>query len=68
MLLVDRAHQSRRRGQDLVHKDEDGLFRSELDSFTDDVDKLADGQVLLDEKSNIDDDTTTRMRQTRRKR
>lgn len=50
MLLVDRAHQCRRRGQDLVHKDEDGLFRGELDSFTDDVDELADSQVLFDDE------------------
>ena len=46
VFLVDRAHQGRRRRQDLVHKDEDGLFWGELDTFTDDVDELTDRQVL----------------------
>lgn len=46
VLLIDRAHQRRRRGQDLVHKDEDGLFRGQLDTFTDDVDELTDRQIL----------------------
>ena len=45
MLLVDAAHQGRRRGQDLVDEYEDGLLRGELDALADDVDKLAHGEV-----------------------
>lgn len=43
MLLINTTHQRRCRRQDVVDKDEDGLFRGELDAFTDDVDKLTDG-------------------------
>lgn len=42
MLLVNTTHQGGRRRQDVVDKDEDGLFRGELDAFTDDIDELAD--------------------------
>ena len=40
VLVVDGAHERGRRGQDLVDKDEDGLFRRELDPLSDDVDEL----------------------------
>ena len=46
VLLIDRAHQRRRRRQNVVDKDENGLFGRELDSFADDIDELADCQVL----------------------
>jgi len=46
MFLVNGAHQSGRRRQDLIHKDEDGLLRRKLDSFTDHIDELTDSQVL----------------------
>ena len=49
VLLVDGTHQRRRRWQDLVNEDEDGLFGRELDSFADDIDELADGEVGGDE-------------------
>ena len=49
MLLVDGAHQGRGRRQDLVHEDEDGLFRRQLDALSDNVDELADGQVGRDQ-------------------
>lgn len=46
MLLIHRAHQSRRRWQDFIDKDEDGLFRRELDSLADYIDELTDGEIL----------------------
>lgn len=46
VLLVDGAHQCCRGGQDLVDEDEDGLLGRELDALADDVDELADGEVL----------------------
>ena len=46
MLLVDRAHQCGGWRKDVVDKDEDGLFRRELDAFADNIDELADGEVL----------------------
>ena len=49
MLLVDAAHQRGGRRQHLIDEDEDGLFRAELDAFTDDVDELSDRQVGGDE-------------------
>ncbi len=49
VLLVDGAHQGRRRRQDLVDEDEDGLFRRQLDALADDIDELADGEVGGDE-------------------
>ena len=45
MLLVDAAHQSGGGREDLVHEDEDGLLRGELDSLPDNVDELAYGKV-----------------------
>ncbi len=49
MLLIDATHERSSRWQDLIHEDEDGLLRAELDALADDVDKLADGQVGGDE-------------------
>ena len=46
MLFVDRAHQRRSRRKDLVDEDEDGLLRRELDSLPDDVDELANSEIL----------------------
>jgi hypothetical protein len=46
VLVVDRAHESGRWWEDLVDEDEDRLLRSELDALADDIDKLANGQVL----------------------
>ncbi len=34
--------------QDIVDEDKDGLLRAQLDSPTDDIDKLADGEVAGD--------------------
>ena len=45
VLFVDGAHQSGGRWQDLIDKDEDGLFGRQLDAFADDIDELADGEV-----------------------
>ena len=45
MLLINTAHQRRRRRQDLIDEDEDGFFRGKLDALADDVDELADGEV-----------------------
>jgi hypothetical protein len=45
VLLVDAAHESCCRWQDFINEDEDGLFRAELDSLSDNVDKLADGEI-----------------------
>ena len=49
VLLIDRAHERGRRRKHLIHEDEDGLLRGELDALADDVDELADGQVRGDE-------------------
>lgn len=48
MLLINRTHQRRRRRQDVIHENEDCLLGCELDSLADDVDELADGEVLSD--------------------
>lgn len=47
VLLVDRAHESRRGWKDLVDEDEDGLLGGKLDALADDVDELAYGEVLV---------------------
>ena len=39
--LVDGRHERRRRRDDVVDEDEDGLLGRQLDAFTDDVDELA---------------------------
>ena len=46
MLLIHRTHQCRRRRQDLIDEDEDRFLWCELDSLSDDVDELANGEVL----------------------
>lgn len=40
---------ARKEGGHLVDEDEDGLLGRELDPFADDVDELADRQVLREE-------------------
>ena len=45
VLLVYAAHQGSSRRQDLIHEDEDGFLRRELDALSDNVDELADGEV-----------------------
>lgn len=45
VLLVNAAHQGGGRWQDLVDEDEDGLLGRELDTLSDDVYELADGEV-----------------------
>ena len=45
VLFIDAAHKSSRRGQNFVDKDENGLFRSKLDTFANDIAELADRQV-----------------------
>lgn len=49
MLLVNAAHERGSGRQDLIDEDEDGFFRAELDALSDDVDKLADGEVGRDQ-------------------
>ena len=49
MLLVDAAHEGGRGREDLVDKDEDGLFGRELDALANNIDELADGEVRGDE-------------------
>jgi len=49
VLVVDTAHESSSRRQNLIDEDEDGLFRAELDSLADDIDELTDGQICGDE-------------------
>lgn len=46
VLFVDGAHEGRRGWQDLVNENENGLFRRQLDSFSDDVDELTYSEVL----------------------
>lgn len=48
MFLVDAAHESSRWGQNLIDKDEDGLFRRQLDALPDNVDELADSEICGD--------------------
>merc|ERR1719359_168351 len=45
VLLVDGGHQRSCGGQNVVHKDEDGLLRTELDTLADNVDKLPDSEI-----------------------
>lgn len=49
VLLVDAAHESSRRRQDLVDEDEDGLLGRQLNALADDIDKLANREVRGDE-------------------
>lgn len=49
VLLVDAAHKSGRRWQNLVDKDEDGLLGRKLDTLADNVDELADSEVCRDQ-------------------
>ena len=46
MFLVDGAHEGGGWRQDLVHKDEDGFLRCELDPFPDYIDELPHGKIL----------------------
>jgi len=46
MLLIDGAHKSGSGWEDLVHENEDGLLGRELDSLSDHVNELPDGQIL----------------------
>ena len=45
VLLVDAAHESSGWRKDLIHEDEDGLLRGQLDALADDVNELAHGEV-----------------------
>lgn len=47
MLLIDGAHESCSGGQDLIDEDEDGFFRCKFDALANDINELADGQVLV---------------------
>jgi len=49
VLLVDTAHESGGRWQDLVNEYEDGLLGRELDSLSDHVDELADSEIRRDQ-------------------
>ncbi len=46
MFLVNRTHQRRSWREGLVDKDENSLFRRELDALPDHVYELTDGQIL----------------------
>lgn len=45
MLVVDARHQSGSRRKDFIDEDEDGLFGRQLDSLSNDIDELTDGQI-----------------------
>jgi len=45
VLLVNAAHKSSGRRQNLIDEDEDGLLRRKLNSLANDIDKLANRQV-----------------------
>lgn len=45
VLLVDGAHESCGRWEDLIDEDEDGLLWRELDPLADHVDELAYGEI-----------------------
>jgi len=45
VFLVDGAHESGGRWQDLLDEDEDGLLWRKLDSLADHVDELAYGEI-----------------------
>jgi len=59
VLLIDAAHESCSRWQDLIDEDEDCLLWRELYALADNVDELANGEVgrdqilLLVDRSNI---------------
>lgn len=45
MFFVYGRDQCSSRGEHVVHEDEDGLFRGQLDPLADDIDKLSDCEV-----------------------
>src|SRR5271167_2800655 len=45
VLLINAAHQSCGRRQDLINENEDGLLGRKLDALADNIDELADGEV-----------------------
>ena len=49
MFLVYGAHESSGRWQNLVDEDEDGFLWRELDALSDNIDKLADGEICRNE-------------------
>ena len=59
VLFVDAAHQGSSGRQDLVDEDEDGFLGRELDSLSDHIDELADGEIcryqilLLVDRGNV---------------
>lgn len=51
MLLVDGAHQCRCGRKYLVHEDEDCFLWCQFDSFTNNINELANGQILSNRKA-----------------
>jgi hypothetical protein len=49
VLIIDAAHQSGCRRQNLVDEDEDGLLGAELDTLANDIYELTDSQIGGDE-------------------
>jgi hypothetical protein len=54
VFLVYGTHQRCRWWQDLIHEYEDGLLRCELDSLSNDINELADSQILKRELARQD--------------
>jgi hypothetical protein len=52
VLLIDGAHEGSGRWKYLVHENKNGLFRGQLYPLSDDVDKLAYGEILRTTVSN----------------
>lgn len=53
MLFINSAHKRCRGRKNLVDEDEDGLLWCKLDTLSDDVDELADCQILCGEVEKI---------------
>jgi hypothetical protein len=51
MLLVNSAHKSCRRWENLFDEDEDGLLWCKLDTLPDNIDKLPNCQILCGEQT-----------------
>jgi hypothetical protein len=48
VFFVNAAHQGGSRRQDLINEDEDGFLGAELDTLSNDIDELADGEICGD--------------------
>lgn len=61
MLLINTAHKSGCRWQDLIDKDENGFLGGQLDALSDHVDELANGEICRDQVLLLVDSSNVRL-------